>query len=748
VLLEPNNETELATRPRIEQELRLLITITHEIAAAGDFLSSVEIALRRICESTGWVFGEVWIPNTEGTALECGHAWYKQPEELNRCSDFSRHTRLSPGVGLAGRVWISKRPEWVRDISTIASPRARILMDAGLKGAFGVPIINDGQVLCVLIFFMREAPEEDNQRVEVVSAIANQLGVVIKQKQMEQALRQVRADLESRVEDRTRELAQANQALQAEIAERRRMQETLSVRAQQQAGVVRIGQLALSGKDISGLFNEACALVAHTLGVELCGLLEVLPGGEALRLRSGVGWKEGVVGHATVSSRFNCQSGYTLVSSAPVVVEDLQAETRFKGAPLLHDHGVVSGISVVISGRDRPFGVLAAHTTRRRSFNTDDVHFLEAVANVLSDAIERKRAEEEIQRGGAWLRSLIDTTQDAVLSIDRQGRIVLFNPSAEQIFGYKREEVIGQKVNELMSEPYASEHDGYIERYERTGVPHAIGRIRSVTARRKSGELFPIELSVTKIAEDTNVQYAAFIRDISEKSRLQSQVVESERLAAIGTTAAKIGHELGNPLNGMSLTVQLLEQRLNRQSAELDKQVSATVRRLKNEISRLNQLVGQFRTISRREKYEFRPTQLAELIDEIVKIQAPHLAQSGIRVTSRVAQDLPLLNLDTDRLKQTFLNLIKNAAEAMPAGGTISIEADVADSDVVLEIRDTGSGIPLDVDAFEPFVTTKREGTGIGLVIVRQIIVAHGGSISYQSRPNEGTTFRIRLPVP
>jgi two-component system sporulation sensor kinase A len=92
--------------------------------------------------------------------------------------------------------------------------------------------------------------------------------------------------------------------------------------------------------------------------------------------------------------------------------------------------------------------------------------------------------------------------------------------------------------------------------------------------------------------------------------------------------------------------------------------------------------------------------------------------------------------------------LIKNAAEAMPAGGTISIEADVADSDVVLEIRDTGSGIPLDVDAFEPFVTTKREGTGIGLVIVRQIIVAHGGSISYQSRPNEGTTFRIRLPVP
>jgi len=297
-----------------------------------------------------------------------------------------------------------------------------------------------------------------------------------------------------------------------------------------------------------------------------------------------------------------------------------------------------------------------------------------------------------------------------------------------------------------MTEPYASEHDGYIARYERTGEARAIGRIRTVTAKRKSGELFPIELSVTEIEVDQEVHYAAFIRDISEKAKLQEQLVDSERLAAIGTTAAKIGHELANPLNGMSLTIQLLEQQLSRQPSPPDIQVTATIQRLRNEISRLNQLAGQFRTISRREKYDFRPTELAGLIDEVIKIQRPHLAQLNIEVEELIPADLPTVAVDADKIKQALLNLLKNAAEAMPRGGKITIKACPTDDGIVIDITDTGSGIPLDIDAFEPFVTTKKEGTGIGLVIVRQVLSAHGGNISYRSRPGEGTTFRIELP--
>ena len=368
-------------------------------------------------------------------------------------------------------------------------------------------------------------------------------------------------------------------------------------------------------------------------------------------------------------------------------------------------------------------------------------------ASLAAEVAQRIRSEEILQRRESWLRSLIATTQDAVVSIDRRGCVVLFNSGAERIFGYTAEEIVGRKVNELMAEPYGSEHDQYIERYERTGEAHAIGRIRVVTGKRKNGEDFPIELSVTEIEVDKDVHYAAFIRDVSEKVKLQEQFVERERLATIGTTAAKIGHELANPLNGMSLTIQLLEQRLNRQPNPPDSQVAVTVQRLRNEISRLNQLAGQFRTISRRERYNFQPTELAALIDDVIKIQTPHFAQLNIQIEQCISTAAPpFVTIDRDKIKQALLNLVKNAAEAMPGGGKINIEVSPSEDSVFIDITDTGTGIPLDIDAFEPFLTTKKEGTGIGLVIVRQVVVAHGGKISYRTRPGEGTTFRIELP--
>jgi len=370
----------------------------------------------------------------------------------------------------------------------------------------------------------------------------------------------------------------------------------------------------------------------------------------------------------------------------------------------------------------------------------------QGTAVLATEIAERKRAEDELVRGQAWLRSLIDTTQDAVLSINREGRVVLFNPAAERVFGYSRAEIVGRKVNELMGEPYATEHDGYIERYERTGEARAIGRIRTVTARRKNGELFPIELSVTKIAEDQEAHYAAFIRDISEKVRLQEQMVENERLVAIGTTAAKIGHELANPLNGMSLTIQLLEQRLNRQLNPVDGQITSTVNRLRNEVSRLGTLLEQFRSLSRREKFDFQPTTLTALVGEAIEIEMPRYAEKGIQVECSFASDLPTIIVDIDKMKQVIFNLAKNAAEAMAGGGKISIKATASDDKVTLEISDTGTGIPTGIDIFEPFFTTKPQGIGIGLSIVQQIVRAHGGSITYNSEHGKGTTFVIALP--
>jgi PAS domain S-box-containing protein len=844
-------QTHTTATQRLLEKSDLLLSLYRALIENPDLSSGLRAALEIVCQFTGWVVGTAWLPSVDETKIRLCSSWHADDPKLEEFIGVCRQRQFAPAVGITGRVWHRRTHEWTRDLAAEPverfplAPAAKI---ADLKAAFAVPITHYEHVDGVLVFHAREAKEEDGHLMQVICTIATQIGFALQHKRLEEeflkqqtSIRQSHEDLEKQVEQQGR----------------------------QQEAVVDLGRQALGGAELSALMGSVTELVAKTLNVEFCKILELLPGDDSLLLRAGVGWREGLVGQTIVRAGTNSQAGYTLLSKEPVIVKDLRTEKRFIGPPLLRDHAVVSGMSVIVGPSDHPYGILGAHTAKARAFSQDDIHFLQAVANVLSQVIEHNRdlaeirrnatwlqrlidttqdavvsidrrgcivlfnaaaervfgysADEivgrkvtdlmaepyatehdgyigryertgephaigrirtvdgrrksgetfplelsvtqvataeneevhyaafirdisEVRRGQAWLQSLIDTTQDAVLSIDRQGRVVLFNPAAERIFGYPRNEVIGQKVNMLMAEPYTTEHDEYIARYERTGEARAIGRIRTVTARRKDGELFPIELSVTEISLDQDVHYAAFIRDISEKARLQTQLVENERLAAIGSTAARIGHELANPLNGMSLTIQLLEQRLNRLTDGAGTQLAPTVKRLKDEISRLQRLVGEFATISRKQKYEFRPVNLVQLIEEIVDLQASQVASKGIEIRTSLPRDLPVVNIDGDKIKQALLNLIKNAAEAMPQGGRITIDADYANDTVVLEITDTGQGIPLDIDAFEPFVTTKKEGTGIGLVIVRQILTAHEGRISYRSTPGKETTFRVELP--
>jgi len=356
------------------------------------------------------------------------------------------------------------------------------------------------------------------------------------------------------------------------------------------------------------------------------------------------------------------------------------------------------------------------------------------------DITMQKRAETQ-------LHDLIRTTQDAVISIDRQGCIDLFNPAAERIFGYAHAEMQGRKVELLMPESYASEHDEYVARYERTGEPRAIGRTRTVTARRKNGEVFPIELSVAEFGVGSDVRYGAFIRDISEKVHLQELLVERERLAAIGTTVAKLAHEIGNPLNGMAVATQLLQRRLDKQRDVLDAKVLTGVQALRREITRLSQLLQEFRSLSRQQQFIFKPTNLHTVVQEIIDAEIALYTERGVRVEQHLSTDLPLIMADGDKLKQVLLNLCKNAVEAMPDGGTLAVRLRNAGERITLEVADTGRGIPAGVDIFEPFVTTKSEGTGLGLPIVRQIMAAHDGILTYTSEAEKGTTFTITLPL-
>ncbi len=351
------------------------------------------------------------------------------------------------------------------------------------------------------------------------------------------------------------------------------------------------------------------------------------------------------------------------------------------------------------------------------------------------------------ERTESSLRALIDATQDAVISIDQNANIIEFTPAAERIFGYSKSEVQGKKVNMLMAEPYASDHDHYIKRYEATGEKRAIGRVRTVAGKRKDGTIFPVELSVAEVASGAEVSYAAFIRDISDKARLESRLLENSRLATIGATAAKLAHEIGNPLNGMYMSAQLLERYLSREGTLPNERIISTFHSITKELKRLNSLIDEFRSFYRSEHYDFQPISMASVIEDVLALQRAYYFGRGILVQQEIPVDLPPVMADSDKLKQVFLNLCKNAAEAMPDGGKLTVRASRGSKQTVVEISDTGNGVPEGIDIWEPFVTTKNHGTGLGLMIVRQIVADHQGSVSYWSQPGKGTTFRLILPL-
>ena len=305
-----------------------------------------------------------------------------------------------------------------------------------------------------------------------------------------------------------------------DITERKRAEEALMAREHQQAAVAGLGQRALTGLDLSALLDETVVLLAQVLKVEYCKVLQLLPDGGAFLLQSGVGWKEGYVGHATVGAEAESQAGYTLLYDEPVVVEDLSKDTRFSAPPLLAEHGVISGMSVIIQGPDRPYGVLGVHTTSRRMFSEDDTHFLQAVANVLGEAIQRKRAEEALRESEERYRVLYTKTPTMLYSIDTAGRVLAVNDRWLEVFGYERNEVIGRNVVGFLT-------DDSRRFAETVGGPRfwKAGSVRDVPYQfvKKSGDLVDILLSavVERDGAGNAVSSLAVLDDVTDRNRLE-----------------------------------------------------------------------------------------------------------------------------------------------------------------------------------------------------------------------------------
>ncbi len=308
--------------------------------------------------------------------------------------------------------------------------------------------------------------------------------------------------------------------LTRDLTLQKEMEGTVQIRAEQQAAIAELGQKALEGTDLNLLMEETVYVVAEILDVDYCKILELLPPGKKLLLKAGVGWKEGYVGKAHVEAEINSQAAFTLKTNLPVIVENLNSETRFSAPALLLEHRVVSGVSVIIPGEKQPYGVLGIHTRTHRKFSEDDIYFLLAVANILSTAIGRKNAEENLRIKD----SAIESSLNAIALGDLNGRISYANPSFQKMWGYDSfDEIIGKNILEFWQEKEAAQNvmNVVLSRGSWSG---------ELKGKRKNGSVFDTQLSST-VVRDKNGQplcAMASIMDITPSKKMESALRESE----------------------------------------------------------------------------------------------------------------------------------------------------------------------------------------------------------------------------
>jgi two-component system sensor kinase FixL len=352
--------------------------------------------------------------------------------------------------------------------------------------------------------------------------------------------------------------------------------------------------------------------------------------------------------------------------------------------------------------------------------------------------LQELRQKQEINTG------IINRAADAIVTINEDHVIVGYNRGAEQMFGYTRQEALGQDLSIIIPPPYKAEHKDYVRRYVATREARMIGKHVRLKAQRRDGREFPMSISFSVAEIQDNLYFTGIIRDITEYEEMEARLLHSERLAAVGNTVTHIAHEIKNPL----LIIGGFARQLQK-APGLDDKARHKLSIMAEEVSHLEAMVAEMREFVRRPPAQKSQGQLGDALRAAVELFQDTLAQHHITVRWVEENPLPPVIFDPKQVHQVLLNLLKNALEAMPRGGEITITSRVKGTNVEISVTDTGEGMSPEVaeNLFQPYFTTKEKGTGLGLAICQDIIQEHGGCIFADSSPGKGSTFTIQFPL-
>ncbi|MFB3073917.1 MAG: PAS domain S-box protein [Candidatus Methylomirabilales bacterium] len=691
-------------RKRVERRVHTQYAVTQVFAESATLRDATSPLLQAICEGIGSELGEVWRVDARSDVLRWDGSWHVPSLEAREFDAISRETSFSPGSGLPGLVWASGHPAWISDVTTDASfHRMSIATRMGLHGALAFPIRNERDVTGVMVFFTRDIREPDHDLLKDMADIGNRVGLFTERKRAEEALRKSEA---------------TGRALLESAAE----------------GIVIVnpdGRIVLANVRTEELFGyHRDELLGQTLEV-------LLP----------ERFQDTHAGH---------RAGYFAEPRVRPMGLGLDLAARRKD-------GSEFPVEISLSYIKTEGGVLAM------GFITDITERRRADEALAHQAQELAYLAEEAKVREAFIRNVVESIRDGIVVVDREGRITAWNRAMEERSGLNATEVRGLPFLDafltLKAQGFAKVLTRILEQNEEV----ALGGFEHETHHR--GRV-TMDLKGSPLRNATGEVIGAVfaLEDVTERIQLERIARQSEKMAAVGTLAAGIAHEINNPIGIISSRVELMlmEARERGLSAEVMKDLQV----LEKHAGRVARITQGLLSFSRQAPWKLTAVDVNQVLEEALLLVEKQLVKEGIVLKKDLAPDLPKIQGSPNHLEQVVVNLLTNAREAMPNGGTLKVSTAlhrktlsddrtskeqigrwpslVEQPGVEIRIGDTGPGIPPEIISriFDPFFTTKEQGSGLGLSITYGIVREHGGTISVDSQPGEGSTFIIQLPIP
>jgi PAS domain S-box-containing protein len=440
--------------------------------------------------------------------------------------------------------------------------------------------------------------------------------------------------------------------------------------------------------------------------------------------------------------------GHAWKTKKPVWMRDITSDPRFLRAAVAKEMGVGAGIAVPVLSGDVVVAVLVFFVFEPREEDEELIELVTVVAAQLGSLISRKQTEDALREREEQLGAVAETAVDAIVSADSRGRILFFNRAAERLFGYPAQDAIGKPLTILMPDRFRSPHERGFVRFLETGEARAVGKTLELAGRKRSGEEFPLELSLSTWHAGGETFFTGFLRDISERKRAQEILQRSDLLKTAVLRA--VSHDLRSPLTSIVAAGESIV------SPNLDSQARGELASvIVDEASRLARLVDKLLDLSRLQGGAASPRLVWCSIEELFDVALEQMPGAGEEFRISVERELPSVHADAAQLERVFVNLFENARR-FASGRPINVEAYAKhESQLVVCVSDSGPGIA-EADhkrVFEPFYRVDNgdlsyRGSGLGLAIVKGFVEANGGKVWVESSPGDGSTFVVELPLP